>query len=181
MRQPLESPLKFESYALSTLPERRQRVQTFIDLGVPSTTTLTLCTLACCVVSARLEICERVILIFLPKNMSFSQTSHLAMQTPPVRIQMPMNNTTTDLSMQHYFQDFLGSFQFVTLALKIRLMVIILSHISSPDLKLRNRTVVLAGDSMKSVPVSVQTAISYISVSPGFLGLDRNTMSPGSI
>ena len=27
MRQPLESLLKFESYALSTLPERRQRVQ----------------------------------------------------------------------------------------------------------------------------------------------------------
>ena len=104
MRQPLESPLKFESYALSTLPERRQRVQTFIDLGVPSTTTLTLCTLACCVVSARLEICERVILIFLPKNISFWQTSHLAMQTPPVRIQMPKNNTTTYLRVQQVFE-----------------------------------------------------------------------------
>ena len=106
MRQPLESLLKFESYALSTLPERRQRVQTFIDLGVPSTTTLTLCTLACCVVSARLEICERVILIFLPKNMSFSQTSHLAMQTPPVRIQMPMNNTITYLLLQQVFDTY---------------------------------------------------------------------------
>ena len=100
MRQPLEYYLMQEAYALSTLPERRQRVQTFIDLGVPSTTTLTLCTLACCVVSARLEICERVILIFLPKNISFWQTSHLAMQTPPVRIQMPMNNTTTHLMLQ---------------------------------------------------------------------------------
>lgn len=103
MRQPLELLLKLEPYALSTLPERRQRVQTFIDLGVPSTTTLTLCTLACCVVSARLEICERVILIFLPKNISFWQTSHLAMQTPPVRIQMPKNNTTTHLRVQQVF------------------------------------------------------------------------------
>ena len=103
MRQPLELLLKLEPYALSTLPERRQRVQTFIDLGVPSTTTLTLCTLACCVVSARLEICERVILIFLPKNISFWQTSHLAMQTPPVRIQMPKNNTTTYLRVQQVF------------------------------------------------------------------------------
>ena len=104
MRQPLELLLKLEPYALSTLPERRQRVQTFIDLGVPSTTTLTLCTLACCVVSARLEICERVILIFLPKNISFWQTSHLAMQTPPVRIQMPKNNTTTYLRVQQVFK-----------------------------------------------------------------------------
>ena len=61
-------------------------------------------------------------------------------------------------------------------------MVIILSQISSPDLNSRSLTVVLAGDSMKSVPVSVQTAISYISLSPGaFLGLDRKRMSPGRI
>ena len=164
MRQPLELLLKLESYALSTLPERRQRVQTFIDLGVPSTTTLTLCTLACCVVSARLEICERVILIFLPKNISFWQTSHLAMQTPPVRIQMPKNNTTTDLIVQQVFTSlcyvistFLG---YVTLVLKIRLIVMILSHMESPEEKLRSLTVVLAGEIMKSCPVSVQTAIS---------------------
>ena len=157
MRQPLESPLKFESYALSTLPERRQRVQTFIDLGVPSTTTLTLCTLACCVVSARLEICERVILIFLPKNISFWQTSHLAMLTPPVRIQMPKNNTTTDLRVQQVFRLFSG---YITLLLNKRLIVTILSHIASPEEKLRSFNVVLAGESIKSVPVSVQTAIS---------------------
>ena len=157
--------LKLIAYALSTLPERRQRVQTFIDLGVPSTTTLTLCTLACCVVSARLEICERVILIFLPKNMSFSQTSHLAMQTPPVRIQMPKNNTTTYLRVQQVFAlvfqvkhtFFSGQ---VTLLLNMRLIVMILSHIASPEEKLRSLTVVLAGEIMKSVPVSVQTAIS---------------------
>ena len=157
MRQPLGYYFSKEPYALSTLPERRQRVQTFIDLGVPSTTTLTLCTLACCVVSARLEICERVILIFLPKNISFWQTSHLAMQTPPVRIQMPKNNTTTDLRVQQVFRLFSG---YITLLLNKRLIVTILSHIASPEEKLRSFNVVLAGESIKSVPVSVQTAIS---------------------
>ena len=55
------------TYALSTAPERRQRVQTCIVLGVPSTTTLTLRTFGCCCVNARRETCERVMLIFLPK------------------------------------------------------------------------------------------------------------------
>ena len=38
----VSSDIKTSDYALFTRPERRQRVQTFIVLGVPSTTTLTL-------------------------------------------------------------------------------------------------------------------------------------------
>jgi hypothetical protein len=60
-----------EGQALVTALERRHLVQTCMVLGVPSTTTLTLRTLAFCRVNALLEICERVMLIFLPKNMSF--------------------------------------------------------------------------------------------------------------
>lgn len=60
-----------KNQALFTSPERRHRVQTCMVFGVPSTTTLTLRTLGCCVVRARRETCERVMLIFLPKNVSF--------------------------------------------------------------------------------------------------------------
>jgi len=60
-----------KNQALFTSPERRHRVQTCIVFAVPSTTTLTLRTLGCCVVNARRETCERVMLIFLPKNVSF--------------------------------------------------------------------------------------------------------------
>jgi hypothetical protein len=63
--------------ALFTKPERRQRVQTCMVLGVPSTITLTLRMLGFCWIRALRETWERVMLIFLPKNMSFSQTWHL--------------------------------------------------------------------------------------------------------
>jgi len=66
-------------YARWTRPLFRQRVQTFILLGTPSTMTWTLFILARWRCFARREICERVIFIFLPKNISFWQISHLAM------------------------------------------------------------------------------------------------------
>jgi len=63
--------------ALLTALDRRHLVQTCRVLGVPLTSTRTLWTLGFCFASARRETCERVMLIFLPKRISFEQTSHL--------------------------------------------------------------------------------------------------------
>lgn len=54
-------------------------MHTCMLLGTPSTITCTFLTFARWRCSARREICERVIWIFLPKNISFEQISHLAM------------------------------------------------------------------------------------------------------
>ena len=59
-------------------------------------------------------------------------------------------------------------------------IVIILLVISSPALNCLSLMVVAAGEIIRSIPVSVQTASSYMDSLPGAdCGLLKNTMSPG--